>query len=82
MSPGFVPIDFKHLKFPATMRVDYIRVYQDPNEKNIGCDPKDFPTQDYINTYIEAYKNPNLTTWEQFGQTFPKSSFLKQCVNS
>jgi len=23
----------------------------------------DFPTQEYINTYAEAYANPNLTTW-------------------
>lgn len=31
------------------MKIDYIRVYQDPNLKNIGCDPEDFPTQAYIN---------------------------------
>jgi beta-glucan synthesis-associated protein KRE6 len=30
--------------------------------------------------YIEAYTNPNLTTWRtDYGQPFPKSSFLGQC---
>ena len=75
------------------MRVDYVRVYQKPGEKNIGCDPPDFPTAAYINEcvpiyykifnkyglvltheisyrYIEAYTNPNLTTWvDDYGQT-------------
>ena len=79
MSPSFVHLDFEHLKFPATMRIDYIRVYQDPNAKNTGCDPKDFPTQDYIETYIEAYTNPNLTTWAQANYTFPRNSLFAGC---
>ena len=30
--------------------------------------------------YIEAYTNPNLTTWrDDFKQPFPKNSFLGQC---
>jgi beta-glucanase (GH16 family) len=49
MSPGFGDIDFAHLTFPATMKVDWIRVYQLPGAKNIGCDPPDFPTAAYIN---------------------------------
>ena len=85
------------------MRVDYVRVYQKPGEKNIGCDPPDFPTAAYINEcvsiyykifnkyglvliheisyrYIEAYTNPNLTTWvDDYGQTNPKNSFLGEC---
>ena len=85
MSTNFAIVDLDHLPFPATMLIDYVRVYQRSSEKNIGCDPKDFPTQDYINTYIEAYTNPNLTTWQQppelggFGQPWPKNSFLNQC---
>ena len=43
------------------MHVDYIRVYQPKNAINIGCDPVGFPTSNYINNYIEAYTNPNLT---------------------
>lgn len=30
--------------------------------------------------YLEAYTNPNLTTWrDDYGQPFPKNSFLEQC---
>jgi hypothetical protein len=52
MSPSFGAIDFAQLTFPATMRVDWIRVYQPPNAKNIGCDPRDFPTAAYINQWV------------------------------
>jgi len=80
MSTNFGPVDLDHLPFPAHMRVDYIRVYQPKDEINIGCNPKDFPTEDYINQYIEAYTNPNLTTWvNDFQQPWPKNSFLGQC---
>jgi len=80
MSKNFGSIDFKHLTFPSQMKVDYIRVYQDMRRINIGCNPKEFPTEDYINKYIEAYTNSNLTTWRNdFGQPFPKSSFLESC---
>ncbi|THV01902.1 glycoside hydrolase family 16 protein [Dendrothele bispora CBS 962.96] len=82
ISPGFVNdnIDFAHLQFPATMLVDYVRVYQDPSAINIGCDPPAFPTKDYINRYIEAYTNPNLTTWvDDFHQSIPKNNLVDQC---
>jgi beta-glucanase (GH16 family) len=79
ISPNFETPDFTALTFPTTMSIDWIRVYQPKNAINIGCDPKDFPTAAYINEYIEAYSNPNLTTWEGYGQTFPKNSYLDQC---
>ncbi|KAI9513053.1 beta-glucan synthesis-associated [Russula earlei] len=80
ISPNFGAIDFTALTFPTTMRIDYIRVYQPSNQINIGCDPSAFPTEAYINQYIEAYTNPNLTTWQgDYGQAFPKNSFLNQC---
>ncbi|KDR85358.1 hypothetical protein GALMADRAFT_218450 [Galerina marginata CBS 339.88] len=80
MSENFGTVDFEHLTFPATMRVDWIRVYQPKNAINIGCDPKGFPTQAYINQYIGAYTNPNLTTWvNDFGQPFPKNKLSSQC---
>lgn len=81
MSENFATVDLADLVFPNVLRVDYIRVYQRADSKNIGCDPPDFPTQAYINQYvhyalteglflitfrcryIEAYTNPNLTTW-------------------
>ena len=74
MSYNFGEVDLDHLPFPVHMRVDYIRVYQPSNAINIGCDPEDYPTQAYINQYIEAYTNPNLTTWvDSYGQTMPKN---------
>jgi len=80
MSKNFGHIDFAHLTFPNHLRMDYIRVYQPPNSINIGCDPPNFPTKDYINRYIDAYTNPNLTTWRNdFGQPFPKNSFIETC---
>ncbi|PAV20766.1 glycoside hydrolase family 16 [Pyrrhoderma noxium] len=79
MSTNFATVELDELPFPSTMLVDYVRVYQKKGSKNIGCDPDDFPTADYINTYIEAYTNPNLTTWEQAGQSFPKNSLIDDC---
>ncbi|KII90889.1 glycoside hydrolase family 16 protein [Plicaturopsis crispa FD-325 SS-3] len=80
MSKNFGAVDLDHLPFPVTMSVDYIRVYQHKDAINVGCDPPDFPTEAYINKYIEAYTNPNLTTWvDDYKQTVPKNSFLGEC---
>ncbi|KAJ1311139.1 hypothetical protein OPQ81_009640 [Rhizoctonia solani] len=80
ISPQFGGIDFEHLTLPATMLVDWVRVYQPKDNHNIGCDPPDFPTRDYINTYIEAYTNPNLTTWvNDYKQVVPKNRLVDQC---
>ncbi|KAH9937045.1 beta-glucan synthesis-associated protein-domain-containing protein [Fomitopsis serialis] len=45
-------VDFAHLVFPTTMRVDYVRVYQDPSNVKTSCDPPDAPTASYINAYV------------------------------
>ncbi|KAH9898330.1 glycoside hydrolase family 16 protein [Cubamyces lactineus] len=80
ISEKFGFVDYDNLRFPSTMRIDYIRVYQDPNNINIGCDPADFPTAAYINEYSEAYTNPNLTTWvNDYKQPIPKNRLLTQC---
>ena len=55
MSRNFGPVDLDQLTFPAQMRIDYIRVYQPTNAINIGCDPKDFPTEAYINKCVELF---------------------------
>lgn len=52
MSPNFGAIDYDKLQFPTTLRIDWVRVYQDPNNINIGCDPPDFPTAEYIKAYV------------------------------
>ena len=61
MSENFGGVDYENLVFPTKMSVDYIRIYQHPNRINIGCDPPSHPTSNYIEHYIEAYTNPNLT---------------------
>jgi len=52
ISPNFGAIDFEDLTFPTVMSVDYVRVYQRPEDVNIGCDPDNFPTQTYINKWV------------------------------
>ncbi|KAF7300816.1 GH16 domain-containing protein [Mycena kentingensis (nom. inval.)] len=80
ISHAFGFVDTSHLTFPATMRVDWVRVYQHPDRINIGCDPADMPTSAYINTYMEAYTNPNLTVWEDdFHQPWPKNKLMGDC---
>ncbi|CCM00674.1 uncharacterized protein FIBRA_02713 [Fibroporia radiculosa] len=49
MSYNFGEVDLTQIPFPVHLRVDYIRVYQPSDAINIGCDPKDFPTEAYIN---------------------------------
>ncbi|KAJ7573871.1 beta-glucan synthesis-associated [Mycena floridula] len=77
--------DFDNLVFPAIMSIDWVRVYQPKNAINVGCDPESFPTQAYINEYLEAYTNPLLTTWAEnsggsgYNQSFPKNKFLGEC---
>ncbi|KAJ7606550.1 glycoside hydrolase family 16 protein [Mycena polygramma] len=80
ISPSFQGQDFAHMVFPAEMFIDYVRVYQLPDVKNgLTCDPPNYPTSDYINRHIEAYMNPNLTTWAQAGYTFPRNSLYDGC---
>ena len=52
MSQNFGTVDFEHLTFPTTMRIDWVRVYQPKNAVNVGCSPKDFPTEEYINKCV------------------------------
>ncbi|KAG9019307.1 hypothetical protein FRB90_004020 [Tulasnella sp. 427] len=81
LSHNFGTIDFDELSFPAIMAVDYIRVYQNKNSVNIGCDPQGFPTSAYIAKHIDAYTNANLTTWDQYGGTKPPNRLINadQC---
>jgi beta-glucanase (GH16 family) len=65
MSNGFAALNLTGLTplMPATMRVDYIRIYQDEGATLVTCDPPGYPTTDYIAKHPEAYNNPNLTRW-------------------
>lgn len=81
ISAGFGGIDLVNLVFPSTMLVDWIRVYQPKGARNIGCDPPDYPTAEYIQQYSEAYSNYNLTTWvDDYKQTIPKNRLVDGCV--
>lgn len=80
MSLNFGDVDLEHLIFPARMYVDWIRVYQHADTASIGCDPQEFPTASYIQKYIAAYTDANLTTWrDDYRQRFPKNRFLGEC---
>lgn len=79
MSENFGEVDLKHLTFPANLIIDWVRVYQPKDAVSVGCDPDGFPTTAYINQFPEAYTNANLTTWKQYGQTFPKNNLTEAC---
>lgn len=38
MSAGFVRVDWENITFPATFLIDYVRVNQDEDAIDIGCD--------------------------------------------
>ena len=74
-------VDFARLQYPATMLIDYVRVYQPRKAHNIGCDPSDRPTMAYIKTYPDAYTNANYTLWgsPQYNQPEPKNRLNGGC---
>lgn len=58
------------------MLIDYVRVYQLPGHGKIGCDPAERPTAKYIQNHLNAYTNPNFTTWAAAGYDKPVSRAL------
>lgn len=63
ISNNWAYIDWASLHFPVTLRVDYVRIYQPEDAVNLGCDPTDYPTYDYIQNNLDVYSNANLTQW-------------------
>ena len=45
------------MEFPAEMLVEYVRVYQRKGQTNIGCDPPNFPTANYIQNHLDTYSS-------------------------
>ena len=81
MSYNFGNIDLAHLPFPVHLRIDYIRVYQPQNARNVGCDPPNFPTAKYIERYMDAYTDANYTTWSgDYGRKWPGNGWLGECA--
>jgi hypothetical protein len=64
MADNFAPQNksIRHY-MPAYLRVDYVRIYQDPDEISVTCDPPGFETTGYIEAHRKAYDNHNLTSW-------------------
>ncbi|GAA5893705.1 hypothetical protein JCM6882_007884 [Rhodosporidiobolus microsporus] len=79
ISDSFQTIDYRHLQFPAVMKISSVRIYQQEGKENMGCDPKSHPTSKYIEDHLNAYSNPNLTTWHQAGYEFPKNRLKDGC---
>lgn len=81
MSTGFSNVNLSGIEatLPATMRFDYVRIYQDPSSKSITCDPEGYETTDYITNHINAYTNPNLTQWHETSHPWPRNSFVNDC---
>ncbi|KAF2404929.1 beta-glucan synthesis-associated protein KRE6 [Trichodelitschia bisporula] len=81
MSNGFALLNLTGLAdlMPATMRLDYVRIYQDEDNVMITCDPPGYPTTDYIAKHPVPYSNPNITHWDDTGYVWPKNSFMHGC---
>nr|POE96429.1 putative beta-glucan synthesis-associated protein c23h3.11c [Quercus suber] len=80
LSNGFAFLNMTGLGplMPATMRLDYVRIYQGDDDE-LTCDPEGYPTTQYIAQHPEPYNNPNLTLWEQTGYPWPKNSLTDDC---
>jgi beta-glucanase (GH16 family) len=64
MADNFAPQNKSIREYmPAFLHVDYVRIYQDPDDVSVTCDPPGWETTEYIETHRKAYDNANLTTW-------------------
>ncbi|CAG8959774.1 hypothetical protein HYFRA_00001681 [Hymenoscyphus fraxineus] len=82
MSNSFAQVFLPNLAeaMPATMRLDYIRIYQDPNDISVTCDPPGYPTTPYIEKHKEVYMNQNLSLWSETNYTWPKNTLVNGCT--
>lgn len=80
MSNGFAALNLTGLGplMPATMRLDYVRIYQD-EDGEMTCDPEGYPTTDYIAKHPEPYNNFNYTHWDKAGYEWDKNTFMHGC---
>ncbi|KAG5422218.1 KRE6 [Candida metapsilosis] len=79
ISNNWAYIDWNSVIFPSQFHIDYVRIYQPPDQINVGCDPSDYPTYDYIQEHLDLYSNPNITSFEDAGYSFPKNSLTGGC---
>jgi len=78
-SDSWATIQQTLLKFPTVMQVDYVRIYQDPNNITITCDPPGYPTTEYIANHPIAYLDNNKTLWEETGYLWPTNKLEANC---
>ena len=53
MAYNFQRQDFSRLRWPVSMYIDYIRIYQRRGTKDgLTCDPPQRPTKDYIDRLV------------------------------
>ena len=43
---------------PAYYQIDWIRIWQLPGNKRVGCNPSDYPTEGWIESHREDYIFP------------------------
>ena len=57
-SEGFCDMMKNSKKQPPEYKIDWVRVYQDPNDENhkVGCSTPERPTRRYIEAHEELYK--------------------------
>ncbi|KAJ6135564.1 hypothetical protein N7512_000724 [Penicillium capsulatum] len=80
MADNFAPQNHTIREYmPAHLRVDHIRIYQDPDEESVTCDPPGYETTSYIREHSKAYENPNVTKWADAGYHWPKNSYMHTC---
>lgn len=64
MSGNFAALNLTGIAtlLPATMRIDYIRIYQG-EWGSVTCDPEGYPTTEYIAEHPEAYLDWEKMLW-------------------
>ncbi|KAH7400010.1 glycoside hydrolase family 16 protein [Cadophora sp. MPI-SDFR-AT-0126] len=82
MSNSFATVFLPNLAklMPATMRIDYIRIYQEEGLESITCDPEGYETTEYIRQHPEPYANPNLTLWKDTNYKWPTNTLVDGCT--
>ncbi|KAJ6125685.1 hypothetical protein N7523_003305 [Penicillium sp. IBT 18751x] len=80
MADNFAPQNKSIREYmPAFLHVDYVRIYQDPDEVSVTCDPPGWETTEYIEKHKKAYDNANFTTWTDAGYHWPDNSYMHGC---
>lgn len=64
LSSSFAALNMTGLAalMPATMRIDYIRIYQSAGH-SVGCDPPGYETTEYIAEHPKAYLDRDAIRW-------------------